>query len=141
MAKNIFKELIIILLLIIFIIVLLGVVLYDYVPTNKIIPEKVSYSTPQNVKQELKNSSEIDEDKIILTYTLDQDDLYNYQKINDYKPGKTNPFSTYKPENVEKPEGNGTGNGSTGSTNTPVSDPTVPGGVNPGNYTNNNGLK
>ena len=52
-AKNIIKELIIFLLLVLAIILILGVLLYEYVPTNKIIPEKVSYTTPENIKSEL----------------------------------------------------------------------------------------
>ena len=52
-TKNIIKEIIIFLLLTLAIILVLGVVLYQYVPTNKIIPETVSYTTPEKVKTEL----------------------------------------------------------------------------------------
>ena len=47
MAKDIIKEIIIVLLLTLAIILILGVLLYEYVPANKIIPEKVSYTTPE----------------------------------------------------------------------------------------------
>ena len=107
MAKNIIKEIIIMLLLCLAIILILGVILYEYVPSNKILPEEVSYVTPQNIKEELKNSDSIEEDKVILTYEIDESDLTNYQKIKDYKPGKVNPFSTYE----EKTEENQTQNG------------------------------
>ena len=119
MAKNIIKEIIIMLLLCLAIILILGVILYEYVPSNKILPEEVSYVTPQNIKEELKNSDSIEEDKVILTYEIDESDLTNYQKIKDYKPGKVNPFSTYE----EKTEENQTQNGqnttinNSGSTN------------------------
>lgn len=150
MTKNVFKEIVIVLLLCLAIILLLGVILYDYVPTNKIVPEEINYSTSKEVKDELKNADEVDADKVILTYTLDQTDLNNYQSINDYRPGKTNPFSTYKTQNATKPSSDGSSTGNTtggtsgnSSSNTSSSSntPIAPGQVNPGNYTNNKGLK
>ena len=119
MAKNIIKEIIIILLLCLAIILILGVILYEYVPSNKILPEEVSYVTPQNIKEELKNSDSIEEDKVILTYEIDESDLTNYQKIKDYKPGKVNPFSTYEEKTEENQTQNGqnTTNNNSGSTN------------------------
>ena len=46
MAKTIIREIIITLLLCLAIILILSVLLYGYVPTNKVMPEKVSYTTP-----------------------------------------------------------------------------------------------
>lgn len=119
MAKNIIKEIIIMLILCLAIILILGVILYEYVPSNKILPEEVSYVTPQNIKEELKNSDSIEEDKVILTYEIDESDLTNYQKIKDYKPGKVNPFSTYEEKTEENQTQNGqnTTNNNSGSTN------------------------
>lgn len=147
MAKNVIKEIIIVLLLLLAIILVLGVILYDYVPTNKRVPEKVSYTTPQNVKEELQASQDVDKDKVILTYTLDQNDLYNYQITNDYRPGKTNPFSSYKTDKADSSNGESSsssgGSSSSGNTsgNTSTVTPIKPGEVNPGNYTQNKGLK
>ena len=119
MAKNIIKEIIIMLLLCLAIILILGVILYEYVPSNKILPEEVSYVTPQNIKEELKNSDSIEEDKVILTYEIDESDLTNYQKIKDYKPGKVDPFSTCEEKTEENQTQNGqnTTNNNSGSTN------------------------
>ena len=119
MAKNIIKEIIIMLLLCLAIILILGVILYEYVPSNKILPEEVSYVTPQNIKEELKSTDSIEEDKVILTYEIDESDLANYQKIKDYKPGKVNPFSTYEEKTEENQSQNGqnTTNNNSGSTN------------------------
>ena len=119
MAKNIIKEIIIMLLLCLAIILILGVILYEYVPSNKILPEEVSYVTPQNIKEELKNSDSIEEDKVILTYEIDESDLTDYQKIKYYKPGKVNPFSTYEEKTEENQTQNGqnTTNNNSGSTN------------------------
>lgn len=96
MAKTIIKELMISLLLCLAIILLLGILLYDYVPMTKTIPNPVSYTTPSDVKQELAKSEEIDENQIIMTYEVDLTDLNNYKKIQNYKPGKANPFSSYE---------------------------------------------
>ena len=151
MTKNIFKEIIIVLLLCLAIILILGVLLYDYVPANKEIPAEIAYSTPQKVKEELKSVNGVDEDEVILTYKIDETDLYNYQRINDYKPGKTNPFSTYKTQSVENKSTNGNNtqqsssgqvtNTTTNTVNTTTTNTTEPGTVNPGNYTQNKGLK
>ena len=101
MTKNTMKEIIIVVLLCLAIILIFGVILYDYVPAHKEIPAEIAYSTPKDVADELKSADGVDEDKVILTYKIDSTDLTNYQRVHDYKPGKTNPFSTYKTENVE----------------------------------------
>lgn len=93
MAKNIVKEIIIILLLTLAIILILGVLLYEYVPANKIIPEAVSYNTPENVREELASAESIEEQQMIMTYEITASDLKNYQRVNDYKAGKKNPFA------------------------------------------------
>lgn len=94
MAKNIIKEIIIVLLLTLAIILVLGVLLYEYVPANKIIPEKVSYTTPENVKTELETDSNVDDTEVVVTYEIDSTDLNNYKRIQEYIPGKKNPFSS-----------------------------------------------
>lgn len=96
MAKNLFKEIIIALLLCLAIILLLGILLYDYVPATKTVPNPVSYQTPDSVKQELAESTTINEEQVIMTYEVDSTDLNNYKRIQNYKPGKANPFSSYE---------------------------------------------
>lgn len=112
MAKNIIKEIIIVLLLALAIILILGVLLYEYVPANKIIPEKVSYTTPENVKTELQTDTNIDDTQVVVTYQIDSTDLNNYRKIQEYVPGKKNPF-----ESIEKQTTNNTENNETSSEN------------------------
>lgn len=96
MAKNVIKEIIILLILCLAIILLLGILLYEYVPMSKTVPNPVSYTTPEDVQQELASSSDVDNSQIILTYEVDSTDLNNYERINDYQPGKANPFSSYE---------------------------------------------
>ena len=48
MVKSVLKEICIMLLLCIAIVLILGVLFYDSIPSNKIVPEKLSaYETPQ----------------------------------------------------------------------------------------------
>ena len=96
MAKKVIKEIIIMLLLCLAIILILGVLLYEYVPSNKIIPDEVSYTTPTAVQEELSKSEDVESDEVILTYSVDSTDLDNYERINTYVPGKPNPFSSYE---------------------------------------------
>ena len=99
MTKNIVKEMIIFLLLALAIILILGVLLYKYVPANKIIPDKVSYTTPENVKTELQTDENVDDSEVVVTYQIDSTDLSNYKKIQEYVPGKKNPFASVQQYN------------------------------------------
>ena len=118
MTKTIFKELIITLLLCLVIILVLGILLYEYVPTTKTIPNTAAYVTPNNVKEELAESEEIDEDQIIMTYQVNSNDLNNFKRIQNYRPGKANPFSSYEVTSTNGEQtgenGSSTGGSSTG---------------------------
>lgn len=121
-AKSVLKEIIIVLLLCLAIILILGILLYEYVPIAKTIPNEVSYTTPENVKQELLSSSDVDDSQIIMTYEVNSDDLSNYRRVQDYVPGKANPFSSYETqeddeEENESPDGNSTNDNSSTTDN------------------------
>lgn len=113
MAKSVIKEILIVLLLCLAIILILGILFYEYVPITKTIPNEVAYTTPENVKQELLSSSDVDESQIIMTYEINSEDLSNYRRVQNYKPGKANPFSSYE-TSANEPTGSGS---STGGTN------------------------
>ena len=115
MAKSIIKEIVIFLLLCLAILLVLGILLYEYVPINKTIPNEVSYTTPQKVKQELASSSDVDDSQIIMTYEINSDDLSNYRRVQDYKPGKANPFSSYETTGENTTESGSSTGGSTSS--------------------------
>ena len=53
MFKSIVKEVSIILLLCIAIILILAILFYDYIPSNKVVPNKIAYNTPENVTEEI----------------------------------------------------------------------------------------
>lgn len=96
MIKTILKETIIILLICIAILLILGVVFYDYNPLNKILPNKVAYSTPEEIKKEIqeKEVKDILESEYNVVYSIDSTDMNIYRKENSYVAGKLNPFST-----------------------------------------------
>lgn len=94
MIKSIIKELIITILLCVAIILILSILFYDYNPVTKVVPSKIAYSTPENVKNEI---DEADVSNIISienkVYTIEGSDLNIYKKSNSYNPGKANPFA------------------------------------------------
>ena len=129
MAKKVIKEIIIMLLLCLAIILILGVLLYEYVPSNKIIPDEVAYTTPEAVQEELSKSENVDNDEVILTYSVDSTDLDNYERINTYVPGKPNPFSPYNETSTSGGDTtqSGSSNGSTSSGSSTGTDNTTSG--------------
>lgn len=95
MIKTIFKEVIIILLLCLAILLVLSVLFYDYNPINKVVPNKIAYTTPEEIKSELEEENTIQEITVEnKVYTIEGSDLNIYKKSNSYIPGKANPFAT-----------------------------------------------
>lgn len=102
MFKTILKEICIILLLCIAILLILGIIFYEYVPINKTVPEKVSYTIPDEIESEMQNNelqNEIQtESKIenLITettvYEVTSKDLNKYESTGEYVKGKVNPF-------------------------------------------------
>ena len=60
MGKIIFRETIISLLVAIAVLLILSVVLYNYMPSNKVIPETVEYTPTKEIQQQL--NSQVDEE-------------------------------------------------------------------------------
>ncbi len=149
MFKNVFKEIIIILLLLLAIVLVLGIFLYDYIPTSKIVPTVEPYQTPENIKQELKETVDENDIQTIVTYEIDETDLTNYEKVKDYNKGKANPFeatSTTQSNNVSNTTANNNDNSSNTTTNTNDNNKndTTTNKTNPdstGNYIKNTGTK
>ena len=96
MAKSIFKEILIILLVCIAIVLVMAVVFYNYIPTNKIIPTKVTaYQLPQNVEQIINETTIDSYESSSINYTIDNADLSKYEAMQSYNPGKADPFEAY----------------------------------------------
>lgn len=118
MGKSIAKEIIIGLLLCLAILLVLAVMMYSFIPNNKVIPEPIKYSAPEEVKKVLDEAA-TDSSQVILTYEVNSSDLSLAQRTNDYNPGKVNPFSSYQVQQATPAEGGNTatgGNTSGGST-------------------------
>lgn len=116
MAKVIIRETIIALLVCLAVLVILSVVLYNYIPSNKVVPETVEYSPSKEIQAQLKANVEDNSEEILMTYEITASDLDNFEKTNEYNPGKVNPFAPYS----EAPDdGSGsTGTGNSGGSNT-----------------------
>lgn len=96
MTKTI-KEIIIMLLVCLVTMLVLAIVLYQYIPNRKAVPEITTYAATDDVKLLLEDDIDqrSDDDQVILTYEVTESDLNSYQNTNDYVPGKSNPFAAY----------------------------------------------
>ena len=131
MAKAIIKEIFIMLLLCVAIVLVFGVIFYDYIPTNKAVPNKLeAYVTPENIQEEI-DEEIMEMNKIEVSYEITESDLDLYKQTHSYTPGKRDPFSA-STENTNNTGGNNTGNNNGSGTNT---DP------NSGGFFNETGLK
>ena len=110
--KNIIKEVIIMILLLIVLILVFGIAFYDYIPSGKIIPNKVNYETPTEIAKELKEFSVEENAPLNIVYEVQGSDMAGYNK------GKVNPYATLSPNNVT---GNNTVSGDSTSGNTGTS--------------------
>lgn len=126
MAKSIVKEIIIILLLLLAVVLALGVLFYDYIPNNKVVPNVSTYKTSETVSKEV-NEKITESESVLVTYQVTADDLKDLQKTHVYNQGKANPFSTYvepvqntedenNMTNQNSSSGNNKGNTSAGNT-------------------------
>lgn len=119
MIKTIIKEIGIGALVLIAIVLILGIIFYDYIPSNKTVPIKIqAYSMPEDIKEDLDKAIP-DEQEIVKTYSIDNTDLDTYEATNDYDKGKPNPFAAYGDEvqnsSSDSEENNNTNNNDTNS--------------------------
>ncbi len=103
MAKTIIKETFIILLITVAVAVVLALILYQYMPTNRIIPSKVTaYATPEEVAKEIEDqTTEKQYESENKVYSITDSDLAQYRREKNYNPGKANPFAEYSNEVVQ----------------------------------------
>ena len=131
-AKTV-KEIIIMLLVALVTMLLLAIALYQYIPSKKIVPDVTEYHVSESVQDLLEDDidNRANQDNVILTYEVTSSDLKNYQKTNDYVPGKSNPFAAYTQTTTEDASGessttknntNGTTSKTKSNTNTTAND-------------------
>lgn len=95
MIKTIAKEAGIVILLLIAVALALGILFYEYIPTNKTVPIKIeAYTVPEDIKEELQETVE-EGQNIVRTYYIDSSDLSMYETTKEYDKGKANPFADY----------------------------------------------
>lgn len=127
--KSIIKEILIILLLCLAICLILGVIFYEYIPNNKVVPSTVEqYKTANTVKEEI-NQEVVEYQKQNITFEVTDSDLTRYKKTDTYNPGKANPFAVSS-NTIEKTNTT-TGGSTTTNTNPDSTD----------HFFNNTGLK
>lgn len=116
---KVLREILIYILLIALIVLVFGIIFYDHLPSNKLVPGEVEVALPEKLEEELEQTLAEDEQKeVIVTYTVEESDLDRYEDINKYDPGKVNPFSDYNGENVNTNTGTLNNNsGNTGGNN------------------------
>ena len=114
---KILREIFIYILLIALIVLVFGIIFYEQLPSNKVVPGKVEYTVPEKLEEELEQTLEDEaEQEVLVTYTIEEADLDRYQETDKYNPGKIDPFSDYS-------EGTGNTNGNTeGNNNSSGSD-------------------
>lgn len=105
MIKYIIKESFIIILLIVVLALVLGIIFYEYIPMNKIIPTKVeAYTISDELEKELGQIIiDSNQETITKTYVVEEYELQQYEKNDEYDKGKKNPFSAIGEEPVTVP--------------------------------------
>ena len=93
MSKVIFREIIISLLVCLAVLLCLSALFYRFIPNNKVLPEKVTYQATENIKNEINTNVQDNTDAIIKTYEITASDLEGFERTDQYKPGKANPFA------------------------------------------------
>lgn len=122
MVKSVFKEVSIMILICLAIALVLGVIFYDYIPNNKVLPSKIAYETPKNVKQEIEvEITEYEKENVV--YEITDSDLNLYRSTKSYVPGKADPFADLSNE-VADPANEIAGGGSTATNTTKNPDAT-----------------
>lgn len=141
--KKVMKEIAIVLLLCIAIILVLGLLFYQYIPSNKIVPNKVAYQLPENIAQELNN--DIDDASFVnITYTLDSSEIQQSERKNEYDPGRQDPFAAIEQENTNTNSSNSNtsgSNSSSGNSSTSGNTNTSDEGSDEGSYLPTHGAK
>lgn len=101
MGKTVIREIIISLLVCLAVILLLSVMFYNFIPNNKVLPEKVTYQASEEIKSEVNSEVDNNSDLIIKTYEITASDLEGFERTDQYNPGRANPFAPITTEDEE----------------------------------------
>lgn len=126
MGKEIIKQTAIVILACIAILLALALILYRYIPSNKVVPSKVqAYAMPENIKAEIDEKTEEELREQSQIYEVTDSDLDMYKSVKSYNPGKSDPFAnevelTGNTTGASPVNASGGGTSSGGSQNTTV---------------------
>jgi len=128
MIKSFIKEAFILILFCLAIALVLGIIFYEYIPSNQVIETAEVYVIPQDLKEELATSVKEEETlKIIQTYEISKESLTNDKYNGKYNEGKVNPFAEYALGDTNTDDDkNNTNNTGSDSNNSGSSNTTVP---------------
>ena len=113
--KSILKEILIIVLLCLAILLVLGIIFYNYIPFNKIVPSDVDkYATAENIKNEI-NAEVAEYPRQNVVFEITDEDLVLYRQTRSYNLGKANPFAAYSDGNSNSTNTNSSGSNSSSS--------------------------
>lgn len=120
MEKGVLRQVLITLLVLIALILVLAIIFYQFLPTNKIVPVKVTeYKTPESVSQEINdNTSEQEFSSVNELLEITDSDLSKYKSTKSYNPGKSDPFSEVEEDPTGAVDISSTGSKSSTSTST-----------------------
>lgn len=115
-----FKEFAIYILIIALIVLVFGILFYEQLPSNKLIPVRDDYALPEKLESVLEDTLSTEEqNEILVTYTVKESDLEEYEDNDQYNPGKIDPFADYGTDvNNTNNNTGATGNGNSNSSNT-----------------------
>ena len=106
--KSIIKEILIILLLCLAICLILGIIFYNYIPSNVVVPGNVeAYATSNTIKEEI-DEEIVEYPKENLVFEITDSDLTLYKRVKSYDEGKSNPFAITNQNTTTTTTGTGT---------------------------------
>lgn len=110
------KEVAIYILIIALIVLIFGILFYEQLPTNKLVPIASEYALPENLENVLEDTlSDKGDQEVLVTYTVEQNDLDKYKESDQYDPGKIDPFADYS-TGEDNSGDNNNNNGNSGNT-------------------------
>lgn len=127
MTKTI-KEIVIMLLACLAILILLAIILYQYIPSRKQVPEVITYTATEEVQDLLEDDimTRIEDKTPVETYKVTSSDIKSYQTQQEYVPGKLDPFAEYSSQTSGDTQGSVPGDGQSSSGEKPALDTKEP---------------
>lgn len=134
--KTLSKELFIMALLLMIVVFMIGMVFYEYMPNNKVVPEPITYSADSSTTAVLQEIATVSSDtstgsyeveSVIKSYSIGTKELSTAASKQSYTSGKTDPFAFYNVVDENVVDGNTVKNTTKGSSTTVKQDSSTTG--------------